>query len=121
MAQIFPSRIFNALAHVIPTKYTHIHYTHMQKKKKTWKKQQQKKPMVHLDLWEWLLKKESLELGLKLREGGQIPQTGRQQIPDRWGEQTERMAADRFEIAFSILLKDCRGCEIWCVQREAER
>ena len=44
MAQIFPSRIFNALAHVIPTKYKHIHYTHMQKKKKPEKNNSKKNP-----------------------------------------------------------------------------
>ena len=56
--------------------------------------------MVRLDLWKCLLKKESFELGFEVREGGEIPQAGRQQIPDCWGNKTERTVAQRFEIAF---------------------
>ena len=37
---------------------------------------------------------------LKSREGGEIPQAGRQRIPDSWGNETEKMVADRFETAF---------------------
>ena len=35
-----------------------------------------------------------------VRENGEIPQTGRQRIPDSWSKETERTVADRFEIAF---------------------
>ena len=41
-----------------------------------------------------LLKKESFELGFEVREGGDIPQAGRQRIPDRWGNETERTVAN---------------------------
>ena len=56
--------------------------------------------MVCLDLWNCLLKKESFELGFEVREDGEIPQAGRQRIPDSWSNATERMVANRFEIAF---------------------
>ena len=56
--------------------------------------------MVRLDFWKCLLKKESFELGFEVREGGEIPQAGRQRIPDNWGIETERMVGSRFEIAF---------------------
>ena len=56
--------------------------------------------MVHLDLWQRLLKRENFELGFEVREGGEIPQAGRQTIQDSWGNETERMVANRFEIAF---------------------
>ena len=55
--------------------------------------------MVRVDLWKCLLKKESFELGFEVTQGGEIPQAGRQQIPDSWGNETERMVANRFEIA----------------------
>ena len=56
--------------------------------------------MVRLDLWKCLLKEESFELGFAVREGGEIPQAGRQRIPDSWGNETERTVANRFKIAF---------------------
>ena len=56
--------------------------------------------MVRLDLWKCLSKRESVELGFEVREGGEIPQAGRQRIPDSWGDKTERTVATRFEIAF---------------------
>ena len=56
--------------------------------------------MVHLDLWQRLLKRENFELGFEVREGGEIPQAGRQTIQDSWGNETERMVANRFEIVF---------------------
>ena len=56
--------------------------------------------MVRLDLWKCLLKKESFELGFEVREGGEIPIAGRQRIPDRWGSESERTVANRFETAF---------------------
>ena len=56
--------------------------------------------MVCLDLWNCLLKKESFELGFEVREDGEIPQAGWQRIPDSWSNATERMVANRFEIAF---------------------
>ena len=55
--------------------------------------------MVRLDLWKCLLKKESFELGFEVREGGEVPQAGRQRIPDSWGNETERTIANRFETA----------------------
>ena len=56
--------------------------------------------MVSHDFWKRLLKKESFELGLEVREGGEIPPAGRQRIPDSWGNETERTVANRFEVAF---------------------
>ena len=56
--------------------------------------------MVCLDLWKCLLKKESFELGSEDREGGEIPQAVRQQIPDSWGDETERTVTNRSETAF---------------------
>ena len=93
IAQIFPSRKLNALAHTI---HANIHidiniiypdptYTHI---------------MVRLDLWKCLLKKKSFALGFEVSEGGEIPQAGRQQIPDNWSNETERTVARRFEVAF---------------------
>ena len=55
--------------------------------------------MVCLDLRKCLLKKEGFELGFEVREGGEILQAGKQQIPDSWGNETERMVANTFEIA----------------------
>ena len=51
--------------------------------------------MVRLDLWKCLSKRESVELGFEVREGGEIPQAGRQRIPDSWGDKTERTVANR--------------------------
>ena len=56
--------------------------------------------MVCLDLRKCLLKKEGFELGFEVREGGEILQAGKQQIPDSWGNETERTVANRFKIAF---------------------
>ena len=99
IAPILPSRKLNVLTHTIhanihtdrhkhnlplPPPHTHT-YIHI---------------MVHLDLWKCLLKKEIFELGFEIREGGKIPQTGRQRIPDSWGNETERAVRNRFEIAF---------------------
>ena len=56
--------------------------------------------MVRLNLWKCLLKKESFELGFEVRQGGEIPQAGRQRIPDSWDNETERTVANRSEIAF---------------------
>ena len=93
IAQTFPSRKTNASAHTLHTNthrdiniiYPSPPHTHI---------------MVCLHLWKCLLKKESFELGFEVREGGEIPQAGRQQIPDSCGNETEGMAAKRFEIAF---------------------
>ena len=49
--------------------------------------------MVRLDLWKWMLKKDSSELGFEVREGGEISQAGRQQMPDSWSNETERTVA----------------------------
>ena len=46
------------------------------------------------------MKKESFELGFEVRQGGEIPQAGRQRIPDSWDNETERTVANRSEIAF---------------------
>ena len=94
IAQIFPLRKLNTQSHTI---YADMHtdlniiytcpHTHTHIK-------------VRLDLWKCLLKKESFELGFEVREGGEIPQAGRQRIPDSWGNETERTVANRFETAF---------------------
>ena len=94
IAQIFPSRKLNVLAHtihanihtdinIIPPPHTHTH-THI---------------MVRLDLWKCLLKTESFEMGFEVREGGEIPQASRQRIPDSLDNETERTVASRLEIA----------------------
>ena len=46
------------------------------------------------------MEKETFELSFEVREGGEIPQAGRQGIPDSWGNETESMVANRFETAF---------------------
>ena len=46
------------------------------------------------------MKKESFELSFEVREGGEIPQAGRQRIQDCLGTETERTVANRFEIVF---------------------
>ena len=56
--------------------------------------------MVRLDLCKCLLKKESFEVGFVVGEGGEIPQAGRQRVPDSWGNETERTVANRFETVF---------------------
>ena len=56
--------------------------------------------MVRLYLWKCLLKEESFKLGFEAREGEEILQVGRQWIPDRWGNETERTVTNRFETAF---------------------
>ena len=61
--------------------------------------------MVPLDKWKGLLKKEGFGLSFELREGEEIPQTGRQRIPDRWSDGTGRTLANRFQIAFRDLQK----------------
>ena len=110
MVQIFLSRKLNALAHTIhanihtdiniiyaspPPPHTHTHI------------------MVRLDLWKCLLEKEGFDLGLEVREGGEIRQAGRQRSPDSWGNETERTVANRFEIALGfsrVLHLMIRGC-----------
>ena len=56
--------------------------------------------MVCLDLWKCLFKEDSFKPRFEVREGGEIPQAGRQRIPDSWGNETERMVTNRFELAF---------------------
>ena len=90
IAQLFPSRKLNALAHTIHIIYTDINIIYPSTHTHT-------HTMVPLDLWKCLLKKESFELGFEVREGGEIPQAGRQRIPDSWGNETERTVANRFE------------------------
>ena len=69
--------------------------------------------MVRLDLWNCLLKKERSELGFDVREGGEIPQAGRQRIPDTWGNETKRTVANRFEIAFRDFIYNVRNKYIY--------
>ena len=74
IAQIFPSRKLNALAHTIHANiHTNISHKHTHTHTHT---------MICLDLWKCLLKKESFELGFEVREGGEILQASRRQIPD---------------------------------------
>ena len=40
--------------------------------------------MVYLGLFE----EESLQLGFKLRQIGEIPQSGKKRIPDSWSDET---------------------------------
>ena len=61
IAQIFPSRKLNALAHTI---HTHVHITYPPPPNTH--------IMVCLDLWKCLLKKESCELGVEVSEGGEF-------------------------------------------------
>ena len=51
-------------------------------------------------LYKGLSKQESLELGFEYRQTGEILQTGRQQIPDRLSDETERALAKMFQITF---------------------
>ena len=46
------------------------------------------------------VEKGKFELDVEVREGGEILQAGRQRIPDRWSNETERTVANRFGIAF---------------------
>ena len=64
---------------------------------------------------------ESFELGFEVREGGEIPQAGRQQIPDSCSNETERTVANIFEIVF----RDFQKFLVWWSEvawtlREAE-
>ena len=72
--------------------------------------------MAHLDLWKFLLKQKGFELGYELKESGEIPQTGRQQIPDRWSNETEKTVINRSDTAFlifkSLSLEDQRVREV---------
>ena len=43
-------------------------------------------------------KEKSLELGFELQHSGDILQTGRQRIPDRWSDKTELALTRRFKI-----------------------
>ena len=46
-----------------------------------------------------------LELGFEFRHSGKISQTDRQQIPDRWSEETERALTKSFKLTFRMLKK----------------
>ena len=59
--------------------------------------------MVYLGLWKSLSKQESPELGFEFRARGDISQTGRQWIPDRWSDETERVLTERFQTMLGIL------------------
>ena len=54
--------------------------------------------MINLDLCKSLPKEVSVKLGFEIGQGGDISQTGRQQIPDRWSNETEWALTNRFEI-----------------------
>ena len=51
--------------------------------------------MVHLDLWKGLLKQGGHEISFELGQSGEIPQTGRQRIPDKRSDETERALTNR--------------------------
>ena len=63
--------------------------------------------------------------GFEPRHGGEISQTGRQPIPDRWSGEDERALTKRFRLRFGILknlsLENQKVCEVWYVQSEAGR
>ena len=84
----------NALVHTIHT-YLHTTHTYIH----TYNLYTKNVAPLHLS--KGLLKKEGFELSVELREGREIPKTGRQRIPDRWSNETERRLANRFQIAFS--------------------
>ena len=46
-----------------------------------------------------------LNWDLNLDKVGEISQTGRQRIPDRWSDETERVLTERFQITFRNFLK----------------
>ena len=66
----------HARTHARAHTHTHTH-THTQTHTHT-------HTLLRLDVWKCLLKKESFELGFNIREGGEIPKTGRQRILDSW-------------------------------------
>ena len=58
--------------------------------------------MVYLGLQKGLSKGESLGLDLELRQRDETSQTGRQRIPHRWSDKTERAPTKRhFKLRFS--------------------
>ena len=94
-----------ALARKLPVKKTQCASTHHSRKYTDRYKYNLPLPththiMVRLDLRKCLLKKESFELGFEVGEGGEIPQAGRQRIPDSWGNENERTVANKFKTAF---------------------
>ena len=79
IAQIFSSRKLNALAHTIHANiHTDTNIIHPYTQRHTHAHAR----AVRLNLWKSLLEKETFELGFEVREGGEIPQAGRQGIPD---------------------------------------
>ena len=50
-----------------------------------------------------LSKEESRELGFEPRQSGEISQTGRQRMPDRWSEETKRALTESFQTINYIL------------------
>ena len=56
--------------------------------------------MVAEMVYTGLSKKESLELSFELGKSGEIPQTGRQRIPDRWSDESESALTKRFRFTF---------------------
>ena len=54
--------------------------------------------MACLGLQKGLCEEESLEICFELRHSGEISQTGRQQIPDRWSDETEPATTKRLII-----------------------
>ena len=58
--------------------------------------------MVYLCLWKGPSKEEFLQLSFELAQSGDIPQTDRQQIPDRWSSETEQVLTTSFKVHFRI-------------------
>ena len=56
--------------------------------------------MVYLGLWKGQSKQVSLELSFEFRHSGEISQTGRQRIPDRWSSETERVLTKWLQMIF---------------------
>ena len=55
--------------------------------------------VVYLGLLKGLFKLEGLELNFELIQNWEIPQTGRQRIPDRQSDEADRTLTNRFQIA----------------------
>ena len=47
--------------------------------------------------------------GFEPRHGGDISQTGRQRIPDRWSDEAERALTKRFQIVTAVARKRPRS------------
>ena len=54
--------------------------------------------MVQLGLQKGLFEDESLEICFELRHSGEISQTGRQRIPDRWSDELNERSPEDFKL-----------------------